>query len=105
MIFTFPIKSFSFANYFSKRSRSYTGKNDETFTKKENEWLYQFCTEKLKIKHHDYFIFGHRHMPLEVTLNNNAKYFNLGDWISYYSYAKFDGISVELKYFKKLSDK
>jgi UDP-2,3-diacylglucosamine hydrolase len=39
-------------------------------------------------------------MPLEVTLNNNAKYFNLGDWISYYSYAEFDGNSVELKYFK-----
>ena len=65
----------------------------------------QYAKKKLTQIDYNYFIFGHRHMPLEVNLNNNSKYFNLGDWISYYSYAEFDGTTVELKYFKNLPDK
>jgi len=48
----------------------------------------------------EFFIFGHRHLPLEIKLSDSSKYINLGDWISYYSYAVFDGYNVELKYFK-----
>ena len=40
-------------------------------------------------------------MPLKVNIENKATYFNLGDWISYYSYAEFDGKTLDLKYFKK----
>ena len=95
----------SLAQYLSTKNKLISGVDDLVYKGDDNEWLVQYAKRKLTEIDYDYFIFGHRHMPLEVTLNNNAKYFNLGYWISYYSYAKFDGNSVELKYFKKFSDK
>jgi len=85
-----PSLALSIANFFSKRSRSSSGKKDDTFTKKEDEWLYLFCQKKLKSKHFDYFIFGHRHLPMEISINS-SKYFNLGEWMNYQTFATFDG--------------
>ena len=95
----------SLAQYLSTKNKLISGVDDLEYKGDDNEWLVQYAKRKLTQIEYDYFIFGHRHMPLEVSLNNNAKYFNLGDWISYYSYAEFDGNTVELKYFKNLSDK
>ena len=64
---------------------------------KNGEKKISFFAEQLKEKHRDYFIFGHRHLPLEIDLGNNSKYINLGDWISYYTYGVFDGDTFELK--------
>ena len=85
----------SLANYFSKRSRASSGKKDESFTKKENEWLYQFCIEKLKDHDIDFFVFGHRHLPMEISINS-SKYFNLGEWMNYQTFAEFDGEDQKL---------
>ena len=65
----------------------------------EKEFLIQFCKEELKTKSVDYFIFGHRHLPIEHKINNTSKYINLGDWIKYNTYAVFDGKKMELKEF------
>jgi UDP-2,3-diacylglucosamine hydrolase len=54
----------------------------------------------LKNEHYDYFVFGHRHLPLDIQLNENSKYINLGDWIKYFSYAELDGQQLHLKYYK-----
>ena len=98
-------KSKTSPQYLSTKNKLISGVDDLEYKGDDNEWLVQYAKRKLTQIEYDYFIFGHRHMPLEVSLNNNAKYFNLGDWISYYSYAEFDGNTVELKYFKNLSDK
>jgi len=63
--------------------------------------LYSTQKKILETETIEFFIFGHRHLPLEIKLSDSSKYINLGDWISYYSYAVFDGTSVELKYFKE----
>jgi UDP-2,3-diacylglucosamine hydrolase len=34
---------------------------------------------------------------MQIELNQNSKYINLGDWISNYTYAEFDGNHLELK--------
>ena len=47
----------------------------------------------------DFFVFGHRHLPLQVELDETTKYINLGDWINYNSYGVFDGEKLELKYY------
>lgn len=85
------------ANYSSKTSRSSTGQSDEIFLGKENEWLFIYCSEILSKEHYDYFIFGHRHLPLEIDLNDNSKYFNLGDWLKYNTFLTFDGERSVLK--------
>ena len=66
----------------------------------ENEWLATYSRKKLAEKHRDYFVFGHRHLPLEINLENNSKYINLGDWITYYTYGVFDGEDLVLKDYK-----
>jgi UDP-2,3-diacylglucosamine hydrolase len=83
------------ANYWSGTSRE--SNNDEVFLGEENEWLFQFAKEKLKTEQVDYFIFGHRHLPLDLKVGDNSHYINLGDWISHNTYAVFDGDKLELK--------
>jgi UDP-2,3-diacylglucosamine hydrolase len=34
---------------------------------------------------------------MDIPLNKNSKYINTGDWISYFTYAVFDGENLELK--------
>jgi UDP-2,3-diacylglucosamine hydrolase len=98
-----PYIGIGIANYFSRKSRAKTGTVDEIFLGEENEWLIIYCREILKQRHFDYFIFGHRHLPIDVQLNDNSRYINLGEWIKYDSYAVFDGATVELKYYKEPS--
>ena len=93
-----PNLGISIAEYWSKKSRIANGQKDETFHG-DNEWLTQFCKETLKTKKVDYFIFGHRHLPLEIDLGNDSHYINLGEWVNYNSYAVFDGNKLELKYY------
>ncbi|MEP6682016.1 MAG: UDP-2,3-diacylglucosamine diphosphatase, partial [Parafilimonas sp.] len=92
-----PTLGMGIANYFSKESRKKTGSSDAQFLGDEKEWLVIYSKEILAKEHYDYFIFGHRHLPLTIHLNDNSEYINLGDWITYFTYAVFDGNTVELK--------
>ena len=56
-------------------------------------------------KNIDYFIFGHRHLPVDFRLSGTSRYINLGDWISYFTYAVFDGENLELKSYTGKDDK
>lgn len=85
------------ANYSSRTSRAATGEEDEKFLGKENEWLYVYCMEVLQKEHFDYFIFGHRHLPLRIELSDRSTYLNLGDWLKYRTYLVFDGENAEVK--------
>ena len=88
------------ANYWSRKSRLSNAPIDEKFLGEENEWLVVHSKETLKKEHFDYFIFGHRHLPLDIKLNESSRYINLGEWINYNSYAVFDGTLLELKKYK-----
>lgn len=85
------------AQYLSVKNKLISGDDDATFLGEENEWLAIYSKEKLKEKHRDYFVFGHRHLPLNIDLSENSKYINLGDWITYYTYGVFDGEGFKLK--------
>ena len=95
-----PFFGISLANFFSKRSRTITGTTDEKFLGEDKEWLVQYAKDKLKENHFDYFIFGHRHLPIDFQLKEDSRYINLGDWIKYNSYAEFDGATIQLKYYQ-----
>ncbi len=102
------------ANYLSRRSRS-AGLEEEVFLGEEKEWLIIYCREVLKEKKIDFFVFGHRHLAIDYRLSSlspegrgaggEARYINLGDWILYYTYAVFDGLTMELKSYKGKDDK
>ena len=96
-----PYFGLGIANYFSKKSRELASQKVEVFLGEDNEWLIIYCKEVLQKEQYDYFIFGHRHFPIDFTLNENSRYINLGEWINYDSYAVFNGETTELKYFNK----
>ncbi|MDY2586165.1 UDP-2,3-diacylglucosamine diphosphatase [Winogradskyella aquimaris] len=85
------------AQYFSVKNKLISGDDDAKFLGEDNEWLVAYCKRKLNDQHRDYFVFGHRHLPLDIELNGTSKYINLGDWIQYYTYGVFDGKNFELK--------
>ena len=95
-----PNFGFWIARRSSKRSRITTGDSDKHFLGDDNEWLMTYCKEQLKKEHTDFFIFGHRHLPLDLKASETSRYINLGEWINYCSYAVFDGNNVELKTFE-----
>ncbi|MCW3076592.1 MAG: UDP-2,3-diacylglucosamine hydrolase [Bacteroidetes bacterium] len=94
-----PNLAFSIARKSSKRSRIQTADSDEKYLGKENEWLYLFAKEYLQTSPMDYFIFGHRHLPLNMDVEGKARYINLGEWINYRTYAMFDGEKMHLNKF------
>jgi UDP-2,3-diacylglucosamine hydrolase len=92
-----PKVGMGLANYLSRRSRAKTGTSEETFLGPDKEWLLIYCREQLQQKKIDYFIFGHRHLPIDYRLSTDSRYINLGDWINYFTYAVLDENGVELK--------
>jgi UDP-2,3-diacylglucosamine hydrolase len=95
--FMHPSWGIGLANYFSRKSRQKTGSGDDLFLGEDKEWLIIFSREVLAKQHIDYFIFGHRHYPIDYKLSNESRYINLGDWIKSFTYAEFDGNDVQLK--------
>ncbi len=95
-----PNLAFAIGHYCSRKSRIATGTSDSVYLGDDKEWLVIYCKEKLKVKHFDYFIFGHRHLPIDVKVGENSSYINLGEWVNYYTYAEFDGTKLHLKKFE-----
>ena len=95
-----PYIGMGIAHRSSKSSRAATGQDDAQFLGEDKEWLISYCKEMLHQKHYDFFIFGHRHLPIDFSLDSGSRYINLGDWIRYNSYAVFNGQHIELKYFE-----
>ena len=88
------------AGFLSRRSRIANGDYDENFEGEDKEMLVQFCKQKLTEKHYDYFIFGHRHLKMEIKLDENSTYINLGEWVKNKPYAVFDGAQLQLLEYK-----
>ena len=95
-----PYMGMGLADYMSRRSRAQTGASEEIFLGEDKEWLIIYSKEVLKNKYFDFFVFGHRHLPVDFRLHNGSRYINLGDWIRYFTYAEFDGERLVLKSYK-----
>ena len=110
-VFTNPVSKWFFkwlhpdvgirvAHYLSVKNKLISGAEDVKFLGEENEWLVQYAKMKLTEKHYDYFVFGHRHLPLEIALSQNSTYINTGDWIVHFTYGEFDGGQFILRRFE-----
>ncbi len=91
-----PNLGIGIATRWSKHSRL-SNNEDEKFLGEDKEWLIGYAKELEVSKHHDYYIFGHRHLPYDVTLNPNSRVINLGEWINYHTYAVWDGETLHLE--------
>ena len=91
-----PDLGIGLANYFSRKSRAKTGAADEVYLGDDNEWLIVYTKEKCQEIPAHYFVFGHRHFPIDKKINETTRYINLGDWIRSFTYAVFDGTDMQL---------
>lgn len=94
-----PNFAIGIARYFSRKSRVANGDSDERFLGEEKEYLIGYAKEILAKEHFDYFIFGHRHLPLEIKVNENSTYFNLGEWFKRFTYGVFNGETMQIRSF------
>ncbi len=90
--------------FFSQRSRlaniAKFKKNPEK-VKLEDEMLIHFANDTIKESPDiDYFIFGHRHIPLHEKIGDKAELLILGDWLYLFSYGVFEAGEMKLKYFE-----
>lgn len=91
-----PNLAMSVAEFWSGTSRKKSHENDRQWLG-EREWLVQHCREMVAREHFDFMLFGHRHMPVDMPVGDKARYVNLGDWITHFTYAVFDGSDLHLK--------
>jgi UDP-2,3-diacylglucosamine hydrolase len=87
------------AHKWSKKSRLASSTHEET-SHGEEEHLLAYAKEQEAINHHDYYIFGHRHLVLDLEVAENSRYLNAGDWVNHSNYIVFDGAACELLEFK-----
>lgn len=82
----------------SSSSRKYTDDTDQ-YQGPENEWLTAYAERKQQQQTRDYYVFGHRHVPIDHVLSDgHARYINLGDWLHNYTYAVLaDGVLIPKK--------
>lgn len=95
-----PNAGIGIANYWSRQSRISNNKKGETFVSEEQEFLLTYCKEVEQTTHHDFYIFGHRHLPLDLKVSDTSRYINLGEWVHFDTYAEYDGVTVHLKKFE-----
>ncbi len=95
-----PNLAFRVAQFWSVKSREKAERADR-FQGKESEWLITYANSVLAQEHIDFFIFGHRHLPIDCALQNSgSRYINLGDWMTHRSFARFDGEELTLDFYK-----
>lgn len=95
-----PNLGIALGNYLSRKSRISQKGRHETYYGDDREMLTGFSREKLKTSHYDFFIYGHRHLTLDIQLGPNSRYINTGEWVHESSYARFNGTDIELLQFR-----
>jgi UDP-2,3-diacylglucosamine hydrolase len=91
-----PNLGFAIANAWSRSSRKSSGIAHEQVFKGEGEWLWQYCKEVETQEHFDYYLFGHRHLALDLPIHDTARYLNTGEWFKGCHYVVSDGNKLTL---------
>ena len=89
-----PNLALSLAHAWSAGSRK---NHDAPFVSEEKEILFGYCKKQQEITPVDYYIFGHRHIPLKLKVDDSATYINLGDWLTFNTYAVLEKGILQLE--------
>jgi UDP-2,3-diacylglucosamine hydrolase len=89
-----PRLGYRIGEWVSKKGKHYH--HSKEYNKKISDEMSIHAQKRLE-EGYDYFITGHYHQAKELTLNG-GKLLILGDWLSFFSYAIFDGHDLKLKF-------
>ena len=90
-----PGIGFGIARAWSAKSRISNNKDEQFLGEEEHLW--QYCKEVEEKQHHDFYLFGHRHLPLDLPVGPNSRYLNPGEWLRHCRYLRFDGNEMHMK--------
>ncbi len=94
-----PNYGFAVANLWSRKSRNQNGVA-QPFISPGDENIFQYCQQIENDTHHDFYVYGHRHLALELPVNHRSVYYNIGEWIQGFTYGVYDGTDFKLKTFE-----
>ncbi|MEM7055877.1 MAG: UDP-2,3-diacylglucosamine diphosphatase [Bacteroidota bacterium] len=64
--------------------------------------IFSSCKELIEpYLHHDFYIFGHTHLPYQASIHAASTYYNVGDWVRHFTYGVFDRDGFRLLQFAK----
>ena len=101
---THPDIGISLARAWSSKSRITNSSKDEQRFLENDEWLWSYCKVVEQSMAHDYYVFGHRHLPLQLPVGKSATYYNLGEWVSQNTYLEISAAEVRLLTFDSLAN-
>ena len=83
----------NFGLNWAKHSRDkHVVKGEDPYKGEHNEYLVAYAKEYLSTHPSvNYFMFGHRHIELDLMLTHDCRMLILGEWYSLFTYARFDG--------------
>lgn len=84
------------ANFWSKKSRIANSDGDVIYLGEDKENIIIHIKEIQKSTPHDFYVFGHRHLTLDMEIED-SRYINLGEWVNKKSYAVYDGETLKLE--------
>lgn len=99
-----PDLGLKFGLNWAKHSRLKREYNPETYLGEDKEYLIQYSKKHLAEKGADaadFYIFGHRHILLDLMISAKSRIIILGDWFRLFTYASFDGTVLELLSFEE----
>jgi UDP-2,3-diacylglucosamine hydrolase len=101
-----PDLGITMALFWSRKSRTAAIKMDQQFADRNIRLIGERITlhsENILKEHPDtsYLIYGHYHHPLVTSISAHAQQVVLGDWLTHFTYAEFDGNTLQMKTFTK----
>ena len=86
----------------AKKSRLKELANPCPYKGEDKEELVLFAKEKEREEHHDFYVFGHRHIDLDLQIAPDSRVILLGDCFKLFTYARLDeNGKVELLNYEK----
>lgn len=93
-----PSVGIPLARCISNKSRK--RKASSAFTQR-NDPIFNFCKELVEpYLHHDFYVFGHLHLPYHASIHAASAYYNVGDWVRHFTYGVFDRDGFRLLQFE-----
>jgi len=91
--------SFGLAHFLSRKSRAISPDKKQHYRGDDKEMLTQYVLKVSQQEAIDYFIYGHRHLPITKKLPSGAIYYNTGDWLVHDSFLRMDKKEIEKGHF------
>jgi UDP-2,3-diacylglucosamine hydrolase len=87
----------------AKHSRLKRGDGPEEYLGEDQEFIVQFAKEQARSAGPDapdFYVFGHRHILLDLMISSKTRIIILGEWFRLYSFGSFDGTNFMLEMYE-----